>query len=57
MLSSNIGFLTYVKHYHRETKYQYFGETKKMAHRELELKSTSSWATVNPAEKKHKAPA
>ena len=41
-LSSNRGFLTYAKHYHREINYQLFGETKKMAHRELELKSTSS---------------
>ena len=34
-----------------------FYETKKMAHRELELKSTSSLATVGPAENKHKGPA
>ena len=48
------GFLAYAKHYHRETNYQWFHETKKMAHRELELKSTSSWAKVGPAENKHK---
>ena len=38
--SWNRGFLTYAKHYHRETNYQWFHKTKKMAHIQLELKST-----------------
>ena len=57
VLSSKRVFLTYAKHYHRKTNYQWFGETKKMAYRELELKSTSSWAMVGPAENKHNGPA
>ena len=39
VLSSNRGFIIYAIHYHRGTNYQWFSETKKMAHRELELKS------------------
>ena len=30
---------------------------KEMAHKELKLKSTSSWATVGPAENEHEGPA
>ena len=49
----NRGFLAYAKHYHRETNYQWFHETKNMAHRQLELKSTSCWAKVGTFENKH----
>ena len=48
------GISTYAKHYHRVTNYQWFHETRKMAHRELELKSTSNWAKVGSAANKHK---